>query len=219
MKKPLLFTVLLVAFAMQLATAQEAKPTFKKNSIQIGKTGYYFDSENPFGIEKRIFWLRIISYDEILATLPYIGYTRKFTPAFGMRVSVEDHADCYSCKKHTGNGYPPAFEVISRGFRHLQFNFLYDYSVTKKLSFILAAGPGYRWATYGELWYPYDYHEWADVTEIDGRSFHEWGIGGAFEVKYKFFRQFSLSAKGEYYNFSVRPIQHWGAGAYLGFDF
>ena len=219
MKKTLLFTVLLVAFAMQLATAQEAKPTFKKNSIQIGKTGYYFDSENPFGFDDRIFKFKVFSYDDILAYLPYIGYTRKFTPTFGMRVSVENYSDCYSCKKYPRNVHPPAFEVISRSFGHLQFNFLYDYSITKRLSVLLAAGPSYRWASLGEWWYLHDYDQWTDNFEGDGRSFHEWGIGGAFEVKYKFFRQFWLSAKGEYYNFSVRPMQHWGAGAYLGFDF
>lgn len=216
MNKILLLLVCFLTLGNQFANSQNTKPDFKKNSIQLGKTGYYFDRENPFGIGERGFKLKVFWYDDILVYLPYIGYTRKFSPAFGMRVSIENYSDCYSCKKYPVNVYPPAFEVMSRNFRHLQFNFLYDYSVTKRLSLLLAAGSGYRWAPYGELWYV---DPWTDSLEGGGRYFDEWGLGGAFEVKYKFYKQFSLSAKGEYFSFPVRPMQHWGAGAYLGFDF
>ncbi len=197
--------------------AQSLQTASPKNSIQIGKTGYYFDAENPFSFGQHIFVGR--PYSKLRFWWPYIGYTRKFSQTFGMRVSIEHFSDNYFIRKHQFNEYPPAFELLGRGFKYVQLNFLYEFSATPRLSFLLAAGPAYRWAAIGEMWYVRDYDQWADVTELDTNGFHEWGIGGAFEVKYKVWRQFSLSAKGEYFRFPDRPKQQFGAGAYLGYDF
>lgn len=206
MKNKLTHLALFVALALHPVLAQSQKADFVKNSVQIGKTGYYFDQENPFGFGD-------------LTYLPYLGYTRKFTPTFGMRVSVEHYEACYLCQDYPRSGYPPAFEILYRSFKHLQLNFLYEYAASNRLSLILAGGPGYRWDSWGESWYPHQYSPWTDNFEVDARSFHEWGIGGALEIKYKVYKQFSLSVKGEYFNFPASPIQQFGAGAYLGYDF
>jgi|GEM_PF-4878238 hypothetical protein len=205
MNKLFISTLLFLAFHLHQGFSQSLKPNYPKNTIQIGKTGYYFDKENPFGFGIRYF--------------PHIGYTRNITPKIGLKASIDSYLDCYACDK-TPRWPRPVFEVQTRTFTILQFNFLYELSISERLSFIPTIGLGYRWGYPGELWIKrYVFHPlWLEAFG-GGKSFHEWGAGGAFEVKYKFYKQFSLSAKGEYFRFPVRPKQHWGAGVYLGYDF
>lgn len=81
-------------------------------------------------------------------------------------------------------------------------------------------GLGYRWGYPGELWIErYVFHPFWSEAFGGGKTFHEWGVGGAIEVKYKFYKAFSLSVKGEYFSFPARPVRHWGAGMYVGYDF
>lgn len=207
MNRHFLLVLLCFSFSIIPGFAQKLKPDFPKNSIQIGKTGYYFDEENPFG------------FGRILYRFPYIGYIRKINPELGIKASIENYIDCYACDK-VPRWPRPVFEVQTRTFTVLQFNFFYEFSISEKFSLIPTVGLSYRWGYPGELWIKrYVFHPLWSEGFGDGKSFHEWGVGGAFEVKYKFYKQFSLSAKGEYFSFPVRPVRHWGAGVYIGYDF
>jgi len=209
-----------LALYTQPSFAQKPKPDYKKNSVQIGKTGYYFDQENPFGFG-RVLIRHIPETKQILFYLPYLSYTRKITRSFGFKASMERFGACYECKYY-GKRWPaiPVFVIATRAFKILQVNALYELSVSERLKLTLSGGGGYRWSEVGELWNT-AYIEnglWRESIG-SGKPFHEWGVGGAFEIKYKFYKNFSLSAKGEYFSFPKRPVRHWGAGAYIGYDF
>lgn len=220
MKNLLTCMVLGLALYTQPSFAQKPKPDYKKNSVQIGKTGYYFDQENPFGFGREVF---IYTYlGKAFFMWPYIGYTRKITPSIGFKASIEHYGACYECQYY-GKRWPPipVFEIGARFFQILQINGFYEFSASERLKLILSGGSGYRWSTeIGELWNTayIDHGLWREAF-ASGKAFNEWGVGGAFEIKYKFYKNFSLSAKGEYFSFPKRPVRHWGAGAYIGYDF
>ncbi|MCC6413110.1 MAG: hypothetical protein IT270_15710 [Saprospiraceae bacterium] len=186
---------------------------FKKNLIQVGRSGYYF-GDQPFrfgrsGVGFKNHGIRII------ASLPYLSYTRRQFNHFGFRVSFEQY-DVRYCK---GCPRPEPMTVTNRQFYQIQAGVVaYVFKANKFETVVsLNAVRRFRGFDIGILFY-IDKGWWEEAITFV-HDINAWGGSAGLEMKYRFYKNFSIGLKGEYIRFDTNPKNQLGLNCNIGYEF
>ncbi|TAK29777.1 MAG: hypothetical protein EPO28_19080 [Saprospiraceae bacterium] len=183
--------ILASLFFLLLVIEAVGQESFKKNSVQIGRSGYYF-GDQPFKIGSlggftNHGW-RVYIYT------PYISYSRRQFKHIGFRISIEEYrvAYCKNCIQ------PKPLEVTNRAFCQLQAGILIYFPVFKRFEAIFSMNGvrRYNGREYGTLKY-IDHGTWLEGISFTNKL-NAWGVGIVMGAKYRVYKNFSISTKGEY---------------------
>lgn len=209
MKEIVTISILLAILSFQ-ANGQK---DFKKNLIQVGRSGYYF-GDNPFKIGKSgvgftNHGIRIYTY------APYLSYSRRQFKQIGFRVNFEEYDVSY-CKNCP---HPKPMKITNRRFYQAQVGILGYISISSKFELIgnLSGVRRFDGSEYGIE--KYIDHGWWEEFIAFGHDINGWGGGTGLEVKYKFFKGFVFALKGEYIILNQEPKNQTGITGSLGYEF
>lgn len=186
---------------------------FKRNLIQVGRSGYYF-GDNPFKIGR--FGVGFTNHGSRIYTYaPYLSYTRRQFKQIGFRASFEEYDVSY-CK---GCPRPEPMKVTNRIFYQAQVGILGFVSISSKFELIVNLSCVRRFDG-REHWVEiYIDHGWWEEGIGLGRNINSWGGSTGLEVKYKFFKKFSIALKGEHIILNKKPKNQTGITGSLGYEF
>lgn len=190
--------------------ATRGQAGFKKNSIQIGRSGYYF-GDNSFKIGE----LGGITNHGFYTYTPYLAYSRLQFKHLGLRVSIEKYQVGY----FKGRTFPDPFIVFGRNFSQFQIDALGYATLWKKLTFFGTINFAKRYN--GEELFVesiYDHGTWIE-GRIGFNDINGWGVGTGLEMKYNFYKKLSISFKGNYLKFKDKPKKQYGLNLAIGYDF
>ncbi|MCC6413888.1 MAG: hypothetical protein IT270_19725 [Saprospiraceae bacterium] len=186
---------------------------FKKNLIQVGRSGYYF-GDQPYrfgksGVGFTNHGIRIYTYS------PYLSYTRHQFKYIGFRVSFEEYdvSYCKDCPR------PEPMTVTNRWFYQIQIGVLAYVLKVNKFETMVSINAVRRLlgSESGILIY-IDKGWWEEAIGF-GNDISAWGGGVGLEMKYRFYKNFSIAVKGEYIRFDTNPKNQLGLTGCIGFEF
>jgi hypothetical protein len=208
MREIVTISILLVVLSFKANGQQD----FKRNLIQVGRSGYYF-GDNPFKIGKAGGFtnhgIRIYTY------APYLSYSRRQFKHIGFRASFEEYDVSY-CKNCP---HPEPMKVINRSFYQAQVGILGFASISSKFELIgsLSGVRRFDGSEYGIRMY-IDQGWWLEAIWF-GHNINGWGGAAGLEVKYKFFKGFIIALKGEHITLNKKPKNQTGITGSLGYEF
>lgn len=209
-------TIIILLLVTLSSTFAYTQYEYKKNHIQIGRSGYSF-GDQPFRIGR--IGLGVINHGIGIAPyLPYVSYERRFSSQFSVRLSIEEFMTSYYCKKNECDS-PPLNKVFVRGFYDIQvdakrllinFNRLRFNGVINS-SFIVS-GSQSRTIAY------IDHGFWRE-SFVEAESINGIGLGLGTDISYNIFKGITINLKTGYlYYFS--PLKNsLYMGLSMGYEF
>lgn len=207
--------IIILTLTMICSTFVYAQKEYKKNHIQIGRSGYYF-GDQPFRIGK-------VSLGKtnhgIFPVLPFISYERSMSSQFSLRLSVEEFLTSYYCSKKKCDHSPPLNKVFLREFFDIQLDakksFLYSdkfrLSGFATSSFVIF-GSEHRVIKYIDRGF------WREGMS-EGISINGIGLGLGTDVSYDILKGITINLKTGYlYYFSPLKSSLY-AGLSMGYEF
>lgn len=208
--------IIILTLTILSSTFVDAQKEYKKNHIQIGRSGYYF-GDQPFRIGR--VGLGVINHGIGIAPyLPYVSYERRFSSQFSVRLSFEEFTTSYYCKKNECDS-PPLNKVFVRGFYDIQLDVKRSFICTDKLqlsgfatSSFVVLGSEHRVIQY------IDHGFWREGFS-EGVSINGIGLGLGTDISYDIFKGITINLKTGYlYYFSPLKSSLY-AGLSMGYEF
>ncbi len=132
-----ILALILLDFGGQIFAQVNDTRSYKKNEIQIGRTGYYFERTHPLKFPTTILSAGT-GFPEFY--VPYLSYRRRVAKLISLKVSYEDYSVAY----FETNSMPPLYEILVRNILQAQFVSAFHLSLHSNLEFIPFLGTSYK---------------------------------------------------------------------------